>query len=124
VRPLVELAGWTEPRLIDQIEWFASAEQLCRAMAHLAEQATHPSLLPVTEILSLNPGAVIDRATWPTILFKGGSEPGVLNLTYLATRRDGHSFVLTLGISNPNGPVNEVAAGAVAISAAGLLAQL
>ena len=119
-----ELTGWTEPRLIEQIEWFASAEELCRAMAYLAEQATQPSLLPVTEILGLNPGGVVDRATWPTILFKGGSEPGVLNLTYLATRSDGHSFVLTLGISNPDGPVDESAAGAVAISAAGLLAQV
>jgi beta-lactamase class A len=117
------LAAWTEPRRIDQIEWFASAEELCRAMAYLAGQARRPDLLPVTEILSLNPGTVIDRATWPTILFKGGSEPGVLNLTYLATRSDGRSFVLTLGVSNPNGPIDEQAAGAVASSAAGLLAE-
>jgi beta-lactamase class A len=118
------LASWTEPVLIEEIEWFASAEELCRAMTYLAEQATKPNSLPITEILGLNPGTSIDRATWPTILFKGGSEPGALNLTYLAERSDGRTFVLTLGVSNPNGQVDEQAASAVAVSAAGLLAQL
>jgi beta-lactamase class A len=118
-----ELAAWTTPRLIDEIEWFASAAELCSAMAYLHEQAGRPGLLPVAEILSLNPGGVIDRETWPTLLFKGGSEPGVLNLTYLAVRRDGRAFVLTLGVNDPERAVDEQAASEVALRAAGLLAQ-
>ena len=43
----------------------------------------------------------LDRATWPTVWFKGGSEPGVLSMTWLLQRkgartsaRSGHGSVL------------------------------
>jgi beta-lactamase class A len=120
---LAELASFTEPKLIDSVEWFASATDLCNAMAYLSAQSERPSLLPVAEILSLNPGIALDRATWPIIYFKGGSEPGVVNLTYLLVRDDGRAFALALTVNNPDAPVDTSAAVQLIQSAAGLLAQ-
>jgi beta-lactamase class A len=117
-------AGFTGPILIDQIEWFASGEDLCRAMAYLWTRSSVEGLLPVREVLSLNPGLPLDRSIWPIALFKGGSEPGVLNGTSLLVRNDGRVFVVTVGISNADGAVNENAAIGVAQNAAGLLAGL
>jgi hypothetical protein len=43
-------------------------------------------------MLSLNDdGLQLDPAQWNTTWFKGGSEPGVLTLAFLATTRAGHS---------------------------------
>jgi beta-lactamase class A len=121
---LDELATFTEPILIDELEWFASADDLCRAMTYLHARADEPGLLPVREILTLNPGVPLDRAIWPTVLFKGGSEPGVLNLTLLLVRNDGQPFVVAVSVSNPDGAVDTNATIGVVQGAAGLLASL
>lgn len=116
-------SGWTEPILIDQIEWFASAEDLCRAMATLDAWAAEPGLEPISAILSINPGTRFDLAVWEYIGFKGGSELGVLNLTWLLRRVDGRTFVLTGSLNNTKGAVDEDAAVAVLQAAAQLLAD-
>ncbi len=38
-------------------------------------------------LVGINPG-VVDRRDWVRIAFKGGSEPGVLNLTTMVEARD------------------------------------
>jgi len=53
------------------------------------------------------------KTTW----FKGGSEPGVLALTYLATNRAGQSYVVTALAENPSQSIDEVAATPVMLSA-------
>jgi beta-lactamase class A len=121
---LEQVGGFTTPLLIDQLEWFASAEDLCLAMAFLLERSEAPGLLPVREILGLNPGVPLDRSIWPTILFKGGSEPGVLNLSLLLIRNDERVFVITTGVNNPDGEVDANAMVAVVQGAAGLIAGL
>jgi hypothetical protein len=40
---------------------------------------------------------------WPYVGFKGGSEPGVLNMTYLLRRDDDKWFVVTLGFNAAEG---------------------
>jgi hypothetical protein len=71
------------PVLIDEVEWFASPDDLCRAMVVLGELAEWPGLEPLDEVLRarddlLGPDVDLEGAVaW----FKGGSEPGVLNLT-------------------------------------------
>lgn len=83
----IEVAKLTgEPNRIDTIEWFASADDLVRTMDWLrrnGDARTH-------EILAINPGlapTVTDDFAY--LGFKGGSEPGVINLTYLARGKDG-----------------------------------
>jgi len=101
--PLSRLqGGWPEPRDIDTIEYFASPDDICRAFAGLQQLATQPGLAPIGSVLSVNNGDLgLSPAQWPTVWFKGGSEPGVLTLGYLATNSGGQSFVVVAMASNP-----------------------
>ena len=83
------------PSDIDTIEYFASPDDICRAFAGLQQLAAQPGLAPLGSILSANDGSIgLDPAQWPTVWFKGGSEPGVLTLGYLATNSKGQTFVV------------------------------
>ena len=103
--PLIpaQLQGGTgSPTDIDTIEWFASPDDICRAFAGLRQLAAQPALAPLGPILSANNlGIGLDPAQWPTIWYKGGSEPGVLTLGYLATNSKGQTFVVVAMLSNP-----------------------
>jgi hypothetical protein len=93
-----------EPRYVDEIEWFASPEDLCRTFAGLQVLANEPALSPtLSAVLSREVGGIgLDRSEWPTVWFKGGSEPGVLTLGWLATNGDGETFVVEAMVSNPD----------------------
>jgi beta-lactamase class A len=116
-------AGWTLPRNIDRLEWFATAEDLCRAMTSLRTMAAKPSGAPVLDVLSINPGLQFDKATWPFIGFKGGSEPGVLVSTWLLRRKDNRWFFLTANFDDTSKAIDQDAALYLAAAAAGLLAK-
>jgi Beta-lactamase enzyme family len=89
--------AWTTPRDINSLEWFASADDICRAYTALAALARRPGLSPIGQVLSLNDGGLqLDPAQRKTTWFKGGSEPGVLTLAYLATTQTGQSYVVTV----------------------------
>ena len=110
--------AWTTPRDISSLEWFASADDICRAYTSLAALARRPGLSPIGQVLSLNDGGLqLDPAQWKTTWFKGGSEPGVLTLAYLATTRTGQSYVVTVLAENPSQPINEATAAPVLLSA-------
>lgn len=80
---IVLAAAWRRPVLIDSVEWFVSTEDACRVMAHLYKQSREPGLEPLRAILSKNPGLPLDKKAWAWGGYKGGSEPGVLNLTWV-----------------------------------------
>jgi hypothetical protein len=84
----------------------------------LAALARRPGLSPIAQVLSLNDaGLGLDPAQWKTTWFKGGSEPGVLTLAYLATTQSGHSYVVSVLAENPSQPINETTAMPVMLSA-------
>ena len=84
--PLSEVQGSTQPRDIDKIEWFGSPDDICRAFVGLQQLSHQPKLSPIASIFSVNKGGLgLDPSEWPTVWFKGGSEPGVLTLGYMAT---------------------------------------
>jgi beta-lactamase class A len=118
-----EATSWQTPRRIEEIEWFASAEDLGRAMAALLGWSRQSGLEPVAEILAINPGLPFDPATWAYVGYKGGSEPGVLNLTWLLQRADGRTFVMTAGLNDPRASLDETQAFLLLQSAARLLGQ-
>jgi hypothetical protein len=94
--------GTGVPTDIDTIEWFASPYDICRAFAGLQQLAAQPALAPLGPTLSANNGGIeLDPAQWPTVWFKGGSEPGVLTLGYLATTSKGQTLVVVAMLSNP-----------------------
>ena len=69
-------------------------------------------------MLSLNDGGLrLDPAKWKTTWFKGGSEPGVLTLAYLATAQTGQSYVVVALTENPLKPIDEATAASAMLSA-------
>jgi beta-lactamase class A len=96
------------PRDINSIEWFASADDLCRALVGLAELEAEPGLSPINEVLSTNSGGIdLNARLWPRIWFKGGSEPGVLTLGFLARDNHHQSFVVIILTEDTKQPVQE-----------------
>src|SRR4029077_12579859 len=68
--PLPDVSIFSGEPLATDVEWFFSTRELC-ALMHNVET------LP---LMSINPG-VAEASDWKRIAYKGGSEPGVLNLT-------------------------------------------
>ncbi len=64
-----------------RVEWFFSTRQLWGLMGQVGNLSQ----------MSINPG-VADPSEWTHVAFKGGSEPGVLNLTTMATARNGATY--------------------------------
>lgn len=91
------------PKAID-IEWFASPADLAKLLAYMRKTADPK----VFDIMAINPSATdAIKANWVYIGYKGGSEPGVLNLTWLLTDKQGRDWVLTLGWNNAAAVVDE-----------------
>ncbi|WP_377922561.1 serine hydrolase [Alteraurantiacibacter palmitatis] len=90
------------PRFIG-VEWFASAEDIARIYARLAQD-------PVAlEILGVNLGMDRQRFSgWAYAGYKGGSEPGVLNFSWLLRDAAGQWWVLAMSWNNPAAPVSEM----------------
>ena len=114
---------WTAPYLIDSIEWFASAADLCRAVAALHEQAGQPGLAPILDCLSLRPGIPFDAATWTYVGYKGGYETGVKSDVWLLQRNDGRWFAMTAIINDPKKEIDGQKLASLMVPAAGLLAK-
>jgi beta-lactamase class A len=114
---LQSAANGALPADIDTIEWFASPDDICRAFAGLQQLAVRPALAPLGPILSADTISLgLDPAQWPTVWFKGGSEPGVLTLGYLATNNKGQTFVVVAMLSDPAATLSPSAeAGLLAI---------
>jgi beta-lactamase class A len=109
---------WIAPRDIDRLEYFASASDLCRAYTSLAALARRPGLAPIGRVLSLNDdGLQLDPARWQTTWFKGGSEPGVETLAFLATTRSGHSYVVAVLAEDRSQPIDQDTATPAILSA-------
>lgn len=106
--PLDDVRPWTSPRALDTVEWFGSPSDVCDAYAGLQRQSARPGGEPVARALSLNDGGIaLDRGGYPEIWFKGGSEVGVLDLTYRVRTADGRTLVTSIMLSNPAAPLPE-----------------
>jgi len=64
-----------------EVEWFYSVRELCE----LAQRAAD------TPLAGINPG-LARREAWKRVVYKGGSEPGVLNLTTLLIDEKGTRY--------------------------------
>lgn len=92
------------PIAIDKVEWFASAADLVRTLDWIRRSGDATALA----LLAINPGLSRDQAaSFDYAGFKGGSEPGVLNLSYLVRRRDGTWVALSGTWNNPAAAVEE-----------------
>lgn len=89
------------PALIRELEWFASA----REMAGVLDVLRTGDDDVAREIMAINSGIQLDDDAWPYIGFKGGSEPGVLNLSYLLRSASGEWYAVVATWNDPSAPV-------------------
>lgn len=82
--PLPPASAFARGPLAADVEWFVSTRRLCGLMADVAA-------LPATQI---NPG-VTARGDFGQVSFKGGSEPGVMNLTTQVTTKAGQRLCVS-----------------------------
>jgi hypothetical protein len=102
--PRTSITAWQEPRMIDEVEWFGSPVDMCEAYASLWARQD-PA---IDAALTINDGGIaLPSADFPTVWFKGGSEPGVLTLNYLARSADGTLATASLMLSDPAHPLDE-----------------
>lgn len=84
------------------VEWYASAQDLAAIYRRLADD-------PVASgILAINPGMERGQfGPWTFAGYKGGSEPGVLNFSWLLRDPAGQPWVLAMTWNNPGENVSE-----------------
>ena len=116
--PRTAIQPWSEPRDLDSIEWFGSANDMCRVLANL--DAMHSPR--VDHALSIEDAGIgLDRTEYPEIWFKGGSEQGLLVLNHLARTDDGRTAVVTVMLSDPGRALaQEVATEVLALARGGI----
>ena len=91
------------PVLIEDIEWFASMADeraLMRVLAALPDDTAR-------RIMTVNP--VFDEketANWEYVGYKGGSEPGVLNMSWLLRDHAGRWYMLAISQMDPASAVD------------------
>jgi len=127
-RLLADLAG-TDANRIDigrfsgnplaiDVEWHASASDLVRTMDWLRRNADDTG----RAILAINPAVPPAlRGDFAYLGYKGGSEPGVINLTWLIRTQSGRWHVVTGSWNNPAAPVDEARFAALLTRAVQLL---
>lgn len=98
-----------KPILIDRIEWFETPADLVRVMDWLRRNTAAGPGAEARAILSINPGIARPAAArWAYVGYKGGSEPGVMNMTLLLQAKDQAWYVITGSWNDTQAAVNEV----------------
>lgn len=106
---LDDAATWKTPRRVDAVEWFASPKECARVLADLHRLERKPGLEAVGHSLRINPGIPDAKKLYKSIAYKGGSEPGVLNLSWLVERNDGAWVAVSIAFNNETVGLNEEA---------------
>lgn len=91
------------PVAIEQVEWFASPADLAGLMDDLRRLGSKDAL----DILAINPA--LDEVTarsWTYVGYKGGSEDGVMSMTWLLRDRTGTWSVATGSWNNPKAVID------------------
>ena len=104
IRP-AEIASYSaiyqikNPVLIEEIEWFASTRNLCETIYSLRDN----------HLLRINSAqGLVNKEDWHIAGFKGGSEPGVLNYTWVLQKTSESPFyTLSCTINDPVKPVDD-----------------
>ena len=104
---LLKLAYWRQPKHIQRIEWFASPREMCNSLLYFEQTASATA----KAILALNtPLLPVEQAPLAYAGFKGGSEPGVLQLNYLLKPARGEPYCVVMGLNNTQKLIDENAA--------------
>lgn len=75
--------NWKNPKWIDKIEWLVATRDLCKVIFKLKE----------SKLIQINPAmGLVSKKDWAKVGFKGGSEPGVLNYTWVLQKTGEKDF--------------------------------
>ncbi len=100
----------TGPVALD-VEWFASANDLRKLLQRIYTESHDGAL----SIMGINPSMSDNlRNQWRYVGYKGGSEPGVLNLTWFLADESGNNHVLVLSWNNPDAALDNTASELIA----------
>ncbi len=83
------------PFLPDSLEWFARTPDCVRALDWLRTASSSSTTSAALQILAVNPGIALNREEWTYVGYKGGSEPGVLNMSLLLRHRNGSWYAVS-----------------------------
>lgn len=100
-------ANGTGPREVENLEWLASASDICHALAWFQAPESDRDRATARAILAINRGLPLSSARWSYIGFKGGSEPGVISLDFLLRSKAGAWYAVSAIWNNPRAAVNE-----------------
>lgn len=107
------------PTAIDSIEWFASPKDMIGLLDWLRLHGGEA--LPV---LAVNPGIPpADAKRWRYLGYKGGSEPGVMAMNFLAQRQDGAWYAVSSSWNDASARLDEPKLVALMTRALNLLAE-
>jgi beta-lactamase class A len=96
--PLPDASLFSDKPIALDIEWFFTPRKLCKLM-HKVED------LP---LMSVNPGGgLVEPSQWERVSFKGGSEPGVLNLTTSLKAKNGKTYCVSATWNNAEAAIDE-----------------
>jgi beta-lactamase class A len=96
--PRLDLSVYTGgPNQIDTIEWFASPADIARLLAMLERDGD-----PVTRaILKVNAGIPpVNAGHWAYLGYKGGSEPGIMAMSFLARNTQGERYIVSAVVND------------------------
>jgi beta-lactamase class A len=100
----IDIARFTGNPLHIELEYYASAADMVRAMDWIRRNGDDTA----RAILAINSGLGPQlRGELAYVGYKGGSEPGVLNLTWLVRNRAGGWHVITGSWNNAEAPLEE-----------------
>jgi beta-lactamase class A len=92
------------PASIDSIEWFASPYDLLWLLNHIRAQKNDDML----SIMAINPGLSPNGAAkWRYVGYKGGSETGVISMSYLLQSKSGKWIVVSGSWNDVAKPVDD-----------------
>lgn len=125
--PTSELSGLFadgKPIAPDRIEWFYSPLDMARIMDWLRQHSESGAGAEARRILAINPGIGPTAAKgYGYVGYKGGSEPGLINMTLLLQRKQGGWRVLTGTWLNPAAAVEDARFAGLISRAAELSAE-
>ena len=105
---IVQLTG--APRFVEAIEWPASPRDMVALLDHL--RTTDAPL--ARTIMAVNPGlGAAHTDGWDYVGYKGGSEPGVIFLAWLACAKSGECYAIAGGQTDPDAAVDNDAVTAL-----------
>jgi hypothetical protein len=89
-----KLSNWHGPLYHQEIEWFSTPENICHLFAWFFKNPSKESL----EILGTNIPYIEKKSSrWNVMGYKGGSEPGVLEMAYYLEDKKGQGHCLYMG---------------------------